>query len=262
MPYVPGGVSSGLVHLLCRVPGLAIVAVVAIVISMAWSGSNVPTECVPGAMVTFTFDDGYTSTYAKAYPILRQYDYPATVYVITNNVGSYGYMKVFELKELYENGWEIASHTVTHPRLTQLTVQEAEREIAGSKRILEGYGFEAESFSSPFGDYSFPIIELIREHYVSHRTSEPGLNDMPVNDYERYQLKAIVVKTETTVEEVRDWIVRAKEEKKWLILVFHRIDEDGEENWPSSWLEEIVRFVKELEFESVCPKPWTSGLEE
>lgn len=209
-----------------------------------------PPECVPESMISFTFDDGYESTYTKAFPILKKYGFVATVYVVTNDIGKPGYMTKEQLQELGRNGWWIGSETLSHPHLTELTPQESWQELEQSKKILESWGFEVVDFATPFGDYDDRIMAQIQELYLTHRTTSPGLNTKPID---RYQLKALEVRYDTPVEEVFNWILRAKEEKAWLIIGFHRIDEEGEMSYKSEDLERIVKFVKEQGFKGVCP---------
>jgi len=246
--YFPQPVSSGILHLLCRFPVMALIVVLALGTSIAWPESNMPGECLSRVMVTFSFDDGYNSVYCKAFPVLEKYDYKGTAFIITGEVGNAGYMNIGQIKELYENGWEIGSHTITHPHLTQLTDSEIEKELKGSKAALQKAGIEVQSFSSPYGQYDEKVMALIKRYYVSHRTSWPaGLNNVPLEKGERYQLKAVSIEADTTLEEAKEWIIRAKEEQKWLILIFHRIDEEGQYSWSSEELEELVKFAVEKE---------------
>jgi peptidoglycan/xylan/chitin deacetylase (PgdA/CDA1 family) len=118
---------------------------------------------LPVKPVAITFDDGYLDTYENAYPILRELNYTATVYIITGTLGtklSYGYMQFDALKELAAAGWEIGSHSVTHNDLMK-TKLGAGNEMKQSKKTLEELlGGEVRSFSYPFGSANSFLKEL------------------------------------------------------------------------------------------------------
>jgi hypothetical protein len=74
-------------------------------------------------MITFTFDDGYTSTFRNAAPILHEFGMTATVGAICNRVfwqNTPQFMGVDELRHLVTEGWEVASHSLFHRRLPLL----------------------------------------------------------------------------------------------------------------------------------------------
>lgn len=204
-------------------------------------------------MLTICFDDGYLSTYENAYPVLERYGFKGTVSAVPSLIGQPGYMTWEQLTFLYDQGWEIGSHTYTHPHLTALTRPEIEQELSLSKQTLERHGFQVFSFASPYGEWNDEVIEVIKEYYLLHRTSWPfGLNDIPVPEDQRYYLRAVAA-DEITIDEVKEWISRAKEENKWLILIFHRVDEDVPQyNVTSQQLDEILRYAHELGFRGVA----------
>lgn len=239
--YFPKGVSSSLFHLACRFPFLLVPLIVGLLI-ISPKESSLP--CLPEALITICFDDGYKSVFENAYPVLSRYGFVGTVFVIPSLVGKEGYMTWQDLTFLYENGWEIGSHSYSHPYLTRLSLEEIERELSLSKTILQDYGFEVFSFASPYGDWNETVIEIAKKYYFLHRTSWPyGLNEIPLQEDMRYYLKA-VAGDEISPAEIKRWIDRAKAEKKWLILIFHRINENTRPyNITKEVLEEIVRYA-------------------
>ncbi len=78
--------------------------------------------CMAGGMVSLTFDDGLKSVYDEAFPVLGKYNIKATAGIVLNRVtcGNDDYMNVEEVLELQRAGWEIASHSVTHKRPTEI----------------------------------------------------------------------------------------------------------------------------------------------
>jgi peptidoglycan/xylan/chitin deacetylase (PgdA/CDA1 family) len=117
-------------------------------------------QCVEGKLpvpekgVVITIDDGYLSEYTKAVPLLRKYRYPFCIFVFTNGVGARNYMSAGQLRQLRSWGGEVGCHTRTHPRLVDLSEDEMEKEIQGSKEILERtLGCRVKYFAYPFGQY-------------------------------------------------------------------------------------------------------------
>ena len=67
--------------------------------------------------MVLTFDDGYTSVYTTAFPIMQQYGIKGTVYINTALVGTPGRLNLQQLQTLYNAGWTIANHTPNHTNL-------------------------------------------------------------------------------------------------------------------------------------------------
>ncbi|MBU1045896.1 polysaccharide deacetylase family protein [Patescibacteria group bacterium] len=249
--YIPKGVPCSLVMLVCRCPLLVVPLILGLAFGLPHPGV-ISQPVVPEAMITFAFDDGYLSAYNTAFPILERYSYQGTVFAITANINQPGYITANQLQELANKGWEIGSHTVSHPYLTQLSDAQILSEIRDSKLFLEGLGLSACSLSSPYGDYDQRVLAMAGDYYLAHLASWPAaLNDIPLNNYQNEIccLSAVAVEAKTTVQEVIDWITQAKEQHKWLILLFHRLDECGDYNWPSQDLETVVRFAYEQGFQ-------------
>jgi peptidoglycan/xylan/chitin deacetylase (PgdA/CDA1 family) len=127
-----------------------------------------------GKTVAVTFDDAYRSVLELGEPILERLGWPATVFVPTDFAGTERPMSwpgiehwtrsEFEpelvpmswpeLESLAARGWEIGSHTCSHPRLTQLDDDALEDELGRSKAECERHlGRPCESIAYPFGDH-------------------------------------------------------------------------------------------------------------
>ena len=119
-------------------------------------------ENTGGIPLILTFDDGYMSFYTDAYPVMSRYGYKATVFMITKRVGSPNYCNWDQLHELVQAGFEVGSHTQTHPSLPTLTGSRLEDEIKGSKQILEAaLGVPVVSFCYPAGEYNQATTEAV-----------------------------------------------------------------------------------------------------
>jgi peptidoglycan/xylan/chitin deacetylase (PgdA/CDA1 family) len=92
----------------------------------------------PPRTVAITLDDGYENNYVCAYPILKQYRLPATIFVIVSFMGKEAMLNWEQLKEMQESRLvDIESHTLTHSWLPSLSDSELRRELEISKDILQ-----------------------------------------------------------------------------------------------------------------------------
>ena len=92
----------------------------------------------PSKTVAITIDDGYENNYTYAYPVLKKYHIPVTIFVIVGLVGKEGFMNWDEIKELSDSGIiDIESHSISHPWLTGLDDEKLKDELVKSKSILE-----------------------------------------------------------------------------------------------------------------------------
>jgi peptidoglycan/xylan/chitin deacetylase (PgdA/CDA1 family) len=137
-----------------------------------------------GRVVAITFDDSYRSVLTLAKPILDKYDFPATLFVPTDWTGNAGPMcwpgidrwlgtphedamrplSWAELGELADSGWEIGSHTCSHPHLPELDDEALARELKTSKANIEtALGRPCTSLAYPYGDVDARVQEATRE---------------------------------------------------------------------------------------------------
>lgn len=113
---------------------------------------------IPFKTVVITFDDGYLDNYTNAYPILKKYGLPATIFVVLDRIGKRlgndSYMDWQQIQELSEAGLvTIGSHSMSHPNLSEVvSSQELKYEISRSKKVLEEIlKKKVDFFSYPFG---------------------------------------------------------------------------------------------------------------
>jgi peptidoglycan/xylan/chitin deacetylase (PgdA/CDA1 family) len=132
-----------------------------------------------GRVAAVTFDDAYRSVIELARPILDRFGFPATVFAPSAYVGSEQPMQWpgidhwlggrherelipmswQELSELSAAGWEIGSHTVTHPHLTQLDDTALAEELQSSKEACEQHlGRPCASLAYPYGDVDARVV--------------------------------------------------------------------------------------------------------
>lgn len=124
--------------------------------------------------VVITFDDGYENTYAKVFPVLKKYHFPATVFLISDFFGTkraldghtFKFMSEAQAKEMAASGLiTMGSHTKSHRYLPHIREAAVLREeIAGSKKALEAMlGRAVELFCYPIGGVTPRIQRYVRE---------------------------------------------------------------------------------------------------
>ncbi|HEV2395504.1 MAG TPA: polysaccharide deacetylase family protein [Candidatus Sulfotelmatobacter sp.] len=112
-------------------------------------------------LVVITFDDGYSDFYQHAFPVLQRYELTASMFLPTAYIGDSPLhfkdkdcLTWQRVRELSRYGISFGSHTVTHPRLVEMNVDQIDNELATSKNTIEDQlGIPAESFAYP---YAFP----------------------------------------------------------------------------------------------------------
>jgi peptidoglycan/xylan/chitin deacetylase (PgdA/CDA1 family) len=138
------------------------------VISLSELLKGLRTGQLPPKPIVITIDDGFKSTYTLAYPVLKKYNLPATLFIYTNFIEkNNGSLTWEEIREMTKNNIEIGSHTLSHCNLLKYKKNEnyetclarIRREIFLSKEILESkIGGKVKFFAYPYGVYS-PIIK-------------------------------------------------------------------------------------------------------
>ena len=127
-------------------------------------------------VVILNFDDGYESQYINAKPILDKYGYKATYYIVCNYVGNSGRLTWEDIAALYNDGYDIGSHTMNHADLSKTSKKETEFEVGGSKQCLLDHGINTSSFAYPFnaGSDEASVIDVVAKYYDIARTgTEP-----------------------------------------------------------------------------------------
>lgn len=221
------------------------------------------------AKISFTFDDNLASALTQAQPTLAKYGLTGTDYVITKCVGMTTapntchantdalYMTWAQIKQLQTAGWEIGSHTQTHPYLASsdatdgqpnvLTQAQVIQELTGAKADLAAQGITANAFATPYGDYTPATLAQIAKLYTSHRGfADQNNNIWPYNDY---LLNDFHVEAGVTVAQVEAKIDAAITNKQWLVLTMHDIMPNASTNpddyqYSTANLDQIAAYVK------------------
>ncbi len=140
--------------------------------------------------VVITFDDGYESFMTKAWPVLRENKFPATVFVIAHYAGVDNYLDWDEMNMLRADWMEIGSHTETHPALSKVSSSRCYEEIFGSKSLIEAcLQVPCESFCYPGGFFNREVAQTVQQAgYTSAVTTQYGHGSL---NHDLYQMPRV-----------------------------------------------------------------------
>lgn len=106
---------------------------------------------LPKKSIVITFDDGYADFYTNALPILRQYGYPATLFIPTGLMNNPGYLSWNQISEAAGSGIYVANHTWSHKNV-MMAKEKILYEIATADTQLSERGFnQSKIFAYPYG---------------------------------------------------------------------------------------------------------------
>ena len=114
--------------------------------------------------ILLTVDDGFSSFYENAWPILKQKKIPFILFISTREVGSFNYMTWDQIREISnENFVEIGNHSHTHEYLVDEDSEFIKRDIKKSMSIFKKeLKNNSKFFSYPFGEYSLEFKNIIK----------------------------------------------------------------------------------------------------
>lgn len=139
---------------------------------------------LPDKPVLITFDDGFGDNFKVAWPILEQYGFNATFFIVTGQVNPYN-IDWNQLKELISQGNSIGSHSVNHYDMSSLNSRQQEKELRASKQALEdNLGTSIKAFCFPYGKYNKTTLALLPESgYLLSFTTNSGKVRFGDNEY-------------------------------------------------------------------------------
>jgi peptidoglycan/xylan/chitin deacetylase (PgdA/CDA1 family) len=149
---------------------------------------------LPRKSVVITIDDDWYSTYEIAYPILKKYGYPATLFVYTDLILSGGRTLSWDLlREMSSHGMDVQCHTKTHRNLAKRAGQESFREYFetlkkelgdSAETIRKRLNREVRYLAYPYGDTNPLVIAFLKKAgYRGAFTVERGSNPFFVHPY-------------------------------------------------------------------------------
>ena len=170
-------------------------------------------EPLPRKAVAITIDDGYRSVYDLAYPILKEHDFTATLFIYTDFIDNSPNALTWEqLKELAQAGFEVESHTITHADLTLKRkgetqteyLQRIERELRVPRELIqERLGQIPVWLAYPYGRYNNVVVSMaLQAGYKGGVTVTRGVTPFFVNPFRVGRIQVMSPVTRPSFEQL------------------------------------------------------------
>lgn len=194
------------------------------------------------AAISYTFDDGCSNQFATALPMFEEFGFKMTLFTVSD--WSADNWKA--LKSASAAGHEIASHTVTHPRLNTMSKEQQEIELKNSQKAIDSNIPNSKCITIAYPYCNAGDIPLCEKYYIAARgcqgsieKSTPG-NFMNISSIVCGNLGSI-----TTMENFSKRYEEAAASNGWCVLLLHGIDNDGGYSpLPSAVLRESLEYLK------------------
>jgi hypothetical protein len=192
--------------------------------------------------VSYTFDDNCPNQFEIAIPMFEEFGFKMTLFTITN----WAKDRWDSLQKASLMGHEIASHTVTHPRLNQMTIEQQTKELKDSQDVINEKIKDKKCLTIAYPYCVTGDISLCEKYYIAARgcqgfieKSTPG-NFMNISSIVCGNLGSLKT-TENFTKKFEDTAAS----KGWCVLLFHGIDNDGGYSpVPSPILRETLEYLK------------------
>lgn len=123
---------------------------------------------LPSKPIVITFDDGVVSQATFAPSVLSKYGWPGVLNEVVND-----HLSNARLAKLIKIGWEIDSHSVTHPDLRTLAPHALRQEVAGSRTVLQrALHIPVNSFCYPASKYDSTVVAVVKAAGYTTATTE------------------------------------------------------------------------------------------
>lgn len=191
------------------------------------------------AAVSYTYDDGCPNQFTTAVPLMDKYGFKGTFYLVTQWLSEWN-----TFAECAHNGHEIASHTLTHPNLCEITADSAAVELSQSKQlIVDNTGAECFSIAYPY--CAKPDEQLVAANYGAARICDSYIESATPRNY--LAISSFGIGSESRYKDaasVTSLFEQTAEKGGWCVLLIHEIDNGtGYSPYSSAALDTTLQFL-------------------
>jgi peptidoglycan/xylan/chitin deacetylase (PgdA/CDA1 family) len=200
-----------------------------IVANMAYSRTIDPPYEVgtwPGfrsAAITYTFDDGCSNQYTIAITMFDEFDFDLTMYPVVNWGPNWT-----ALQKAVSAGHEVGSHTMSHPSLGGLTIEQQTTELVNSQNAINSHITDQNCITLAY-PYCVPSNQsLTAQYYIAARHCQGYIEPSTPSNF--YQISSLICGSSGSVKTEANFITKfesAAASNGWCVLLIHGIDSDG-----------------------------------
>ncbi|HEX8226609.1 MAG TPA: polysaccharide deacetylase family protein [Candidatus Saccharimonadales bacterium] len=182
-----------------------------------------------GAIATITFDDGTVGQFTNAAPSLRSHNFRATYFLISNTIGGSGYISSTQARQLASEGFEIGSHSKSHPDMRGYSYAQVDAEYGGAQTAIQALtGVTPKTCGYPYGAYNATIDSVVRKYFRGCRSS--AYDQIYINTANLWDLPNYSMGPTSTTSTVKQLLDRSIANKTWVIFSFHQVGTGGDLN--------------------------------
>jgi hypothetical protein len=175
------------------------------------------------AAISYTFDDGTANQLPVAIPMFNEFNFDATLFTVTNWVTDWN-----SLQNAANQGHEIASHTVTHSRLSGMSIADQTVELRDSKNAITANIPTNQCFTIAYPNCRSGDQTLCSQYYIAGRNCSGAIeSSTPANPFE---IPAFICGSRGTIKTFSDFVDKntaAAAARGWCVYLLHGIDNDG-----------------------------------
>ncbi len=148
----------------------------------------------PGKPIVLSFDNGYSSQYTQALPVLRSLAWVGVENIQLSGLPpSQGGLGEGQVRGLIEAGWELDTQGYSHADLVTLDAEQLRFQVAGARQTLRArYHVPVDWFCYPSGDYDASVVEAVRAAgFRGSTTVVPGWAHPDEDPYELHRLRVL-----------------------------------------------------------------------
>jgi len=211
-------------------------------------------------LLSLAFQDGWESGYTTASRIMGYVDFKATFYVNPSAIDQPAFLATHQIKELIAAGNQLGAESNEYVDLTTLNSHQLQRQLQLSRDFFVKKYNQGNIDFAPTSGHDDPAIQAFSHSYFrSSLSGDEGVNTK--QNFDPYMLKTLYIDKNTTAKRLQTAIDEAKQKHGWLILVYHRI-EDNTDSRADVSSKAFTQQIQQIKDSKITVRPVGDALEE